>query len=128
MGAAARASMMVSHPFACYIYLYLILCLIENFYVSSQAMLYSLKSLNINATKIANYDRLKADFDEVVGEKTRLEGQLHQAIQDRDRFKSEWNLSKGEKAKLKERIIELLSITELEVEVARLKDQLEVEP
>ena len=78
-----------------------------------------MKSLNINATKIANYDRLKADFDEVVGEKTCLEGQLHQAIQDRDRFKSEWNLSRGEKAKLKERITELLSrVTELEVEVA----------
>ena len=40
---------------------------------------------------------------------------------------SEWNLSKGEKAKLKERITELLSkVTKLEVEVASLRGQLEV--
>ena len=90
--------------------------------------MYSLKSLNINATKVVNYDKLKANFDEVVGEKMRLEGQLHQATQDRDRYKSERNLSRGEKVKLEERIAELLSrVTELEVEVASLRGQLEVE-
>ena len=90
--------------------------------------MYSLKSLNINATKVASYDKLKANLDEVVGEKTCLEGQLHQAIQDRDRYKYERNLSRGEKTKLEERITELLSrVTELKVEVASLKGQLEVE-
>ena len=85
----------------------------------SQATLYSLKSLNINATKVVNHDRLKAELDEAVGERTCLEGQLQQAIQDRDRYKSEWNLSKGERVVLEDRIIELLSkVTELEVEVA----------
>ena len=84
--------------------------------------MYSLKSLNINATKVANYDKLKADFDEVIGEKTRLEGQLHQAIQDRERYKSERNLSRGEKTELEERITELLSkVSKLEVEVASLR-------
>ena len=81
--------------------------------------MYSLKSLNINVTKVASYDKLKANFDEAIGEKTRLEGQLHQAIQDIDRYKSKRNLSRGEKVKLEERITGLLSrITELEVEVA----------
>ena len=87
-----------------------------------------LKSLNINATKVASYDKLKAKFDEAMGEKTRLEGQLYQAIQDRDRYKSETNLSRGEKAKLDEMITGLLSrITELEAEVASLTSQLEAE-
>ena len=87
--------------------------------------MFSLNSLNVNATKVASYDKLKADF-EAIGEKTFLEGQLHQAIEDRDRYKSERNLSRGEKAKLEERITGLLSrITELEVEVANLTSQLE---
>ena len=67
--------------------------------------MYSLKSLNINATKIVSYDKLKADFDEAIGEKTHLEGQLYQAIQDRI---TERNLSRGEKIKLEERITELI--------------------
>ena len=90
--------------------------------------MYSLKSLNINTTKVASYDKLKANLNEAMGEKTRLEGQLDQAIQDRDHYKSERNLSRGEKAKLEGRIIELLSrVTELEVKVASLKSQLEAE-
>ena len=90
--------------------------------------MYSLKSLKINATKVASYDKLKAEFNETMGEKTRLEGQLYQAIQDRKRYKSERNLSRGEKAKLEQRITKLLlRITELEVEVASLTIQLEVE-
>ena len=90
--------------------------------------MYSLKSLKINATKVASYDKLKAEFNETMGEKTRLEGQLHQAIQDSEHYKSERNLSRGEKAKLEERVTELLSrITELEVEVASLTNQLEAE-
>ena len=93
-----------------------------------QATLYSLKSLNINATKVVSYDKLKAEFNETMGEKTHLKGQLHQVLQDWKRYKSERNLSRGEKAKLKERIYELLlRITELEVEVASLTSQLEVE-
>ena len=56
--------------------------------VFSQATLYSLKSLNINATRVANYDRLKAELEEAVGERMRLEGQLQNAIQDRDHYKS----------------------------------------
>ena len=85
-----------------------------------------MKSLNINATKVVSYDKLKAEFDETTGEKTRLEGQLHQAIQGREHYKSERNLSRGKKAKLEERITELLSrITELEAEVASLTSQLE---
>ena len=63
--------------------------------------MYSLKSPNINATKVVSYDKLKAEFDETIGGKTRLEGQLHQVIQDKERYKSERNLSRGEKAKLK---------------------------
>ena len=52
---------------------------------------------------------------------------VYQAIQDRDRYKSERNLSRGEKAKLEERITGLLSrITELKAEVASLTSQLEV--
>ena len=81
--------------------------------------MYSLKSFNINVTKVANYDKLKAEFDETMGEKALLEGQLGHAIEDRECYKSERNLSRGEKAKLEERIIELLSrIIVLEVEVA----------
>ena len=61
-----------------------------------------------------------------MGEKTHLEGQIHQAIPDRDCYKSETNLSRGEKAKLEERITRLLSrITELEAKVANLMSQLE---
>ena len=86
------------------------------------------KSLNINATKVASYDKLKAKFDEAMCEKTHLEGKLHQVNQDRDRYKSERNLSKGEKAKLEEKITGLSSrITELKAEVASLMSQLEAE-
>ena len=87
-----------------------------------------MKSLNINATKVANHDKLKAELEGVVGERDRLEGQLQKAIQDKDHYKFEWNLSKGERAMLEDRITELLSkVTELEVEVANLRAQLEVE-
>ena len=90
--------------------------------------MYSLKSLNINVTKVASYGKLKAEFNETMGEKTHLEGQLHQAIQDREHYKYKRNLSRGENAKLEERITELLSrITELEVEVANHTSQLEAE-
>ena len=58
-----------------------------------QATFYSLKSLNINTTKVASHDKVKAEFDEAMGEKARLEGQLHQAIEDRKHYKSENNLS-----------------------------------
>ena len=93
-----------------------------------QATLYSLKSLNINATKVASYDKLKVELYEAIGEKARLEGQFHQAIEDRERYKSKRNLSRGEKAKLEDRITELLSrITKLEVEVASLTSQLKTE-
>ena len=102
----------------------------NNFFFLSfwHATLYSLKSLNNNATKVASYDKLKADFDEAMGEKAGLEGQLDQAIQDKDYYKSERNFSRGEKARLEEKINGLLSrITELEVEVASLTSQLEAE-
>ena len=83
--------------------------------------MYSLKSLNLNATKVASYDKLKAEADEAVSEKTHLEGQLNQAIMDRDRYKAERNLSRSDKAKLEEKIAELEGkITELELEVASL--------
>ena len=36
--------------------------------------MYLLKSLNINVTKVAIYDKLKAHFDEAMGEKIDLEG------------------------------------------------------
>ena len=128
IGAAVRASIMVRYYLTCYIYLYLILCLIGNFCISLQATLYSLKSLNINATKVANYDKLKAKLDKVVGERERLEGQLQEAIQDQDCYKFEWNLYRGETTKLEDKVNELLSkVTELEVEVSSLKGQLEVE-
>ena len=58
--------------------------------------MYSLKSLNLNATKVASYDKLKAEADEAVSEKTHLEGQLNQAIMDRDRYKVERNISRSE--------------------------------
>ena len=51
-----------------------------------------LKSLNINATKVVSYDKLKVEFDEAMGEKALLEGQLYQAIKDMERYKSERNL------------------------------------
>ena len=126
MRAVARASMMVRHPLICYTHLYLILGLLKNF-VFLQATLYSLKSLNINATKVANHDKLKAELEEAVGERDRLKGQLQQAIQDRVHYKSEWNLSKFERAMLEDRITKLLSkVTELDVEVPSLRGQLEV--
>ena len=128
MGAATRATDGKASFWSLCLYFYLILGLIRNFLSSWQATLYLLKSLNINVTKVSSYDKLKADFDEAISEKTCLEGQLHQAIEDRDCCKSEKNLSRGEKAKLEERITGLLSrITELEVEVASLKSQLEAE-
>ena len=75
-----------------------------------------------------SYDKLKAEFDEAMGKKARLEGQLHQAIEDRECYKARRNLSRGKKAKLEERIVELLSrITKLKVEVANLTSQLETE-
>ena len=81
----------------------------------------SLKSLNLNATKVASYDKLKAEADEAVSEKTHLEGQLNEVIMDRDRYKVERNISRSEKAKLEEKIVELEGkITELELEVANL--------
>ena len=76
MGAATRATMMVRHPLASHLFLPHTL-FNTKFLFFPQATLHSLKSLNINATKVANYDKLKNDFDEVVGEKARLEGQLH---------------------------------------------------
>ena len=39
--------------------------------------MYSLKSLNLNVTKVTSYDKLNAEFDEAMGEKARLKGQLH---------------------------------------------------
>ena len=39
-----------------------------------QATLYSLKSLNDNRTKVASYDKLKAEFNEAIREKARLDG------------------------------------------------------
>ena len=90
--------------------------------------MYSLKSLNINATKAVSYDKLKAEFDEAMGEKVCLEGQLHKAIEDKECDKSKMNLLRGEKAKLEKKIVELLSkIIELEVKVASLTSQLETE-
>ena len=90
--------------------------------------MYLLKNLNVNATKVASYDKLKVEFDKAIGEKMHLKGQLHEAIQDRDHYKFKRNLSKGEKAKLEEKITGLLSrITELEAEVASLTSQLEAE-
>ena len=50
-----------------------------------------------------------------MGERDRIEGQLQQAIQDRDYYKSQWNLSKGQRAVLDDKITDLLSkVTELE--------------
>ena len=110
-----------------HLYFSLILSLIK-FSFFWQATLYSLKSLNINVTKVASYDKLKAEFDEAMGEKTHLEGQLYQTIQDRDHYKSKRNLSRGEKAKLEEKITGLQSrIIELEAEVANRRSQLEAE-
>ena len=82
-----------------------------------------------------SYDKLKAEVGEAMSEKACLEGQLHQAIEDRERYKTKRNLSRGEKVKLEERIPELLGkitellgkITELELEVASLTSQLEIE-
>ena len=63
-----------------------------------------------------------------MSEKACLEGQLNQAIADKDRYKAEKNLSRGKKAKLEDKIIELLGkITELELEMASLTNQLETE-
>ena len=73
MGVATRATMMVRHPLASHLFLPHTWSNWKLLF-SWQATLYSLKSLNVNATKVANYDRLKADFDEVVRKKTRLEG------------------------------------------------------
>ena len=79
-------------------------------------------------TKVASYDKLKAEADEVVNEKTCLEGQLNQAIMDRDHYKAERNLSRSEKAKLEEKTAKLEGkITKLELEVASFTNQLETE-
>ena len=87
-----------------------------------------MKSLSLNATKVANYDKLRAEFEGAVGERDRLEGQLQQAIQDRDYYLSQWNLSKSQRASLDDRITDLLSkVTGLEVEVANLRGQLDIE-
>ena len=82
-----------------------------------------MKSLNLNATKFVSYDKLKVEADEAMSEKVHLEGQLNQAVMDRDRYKAEMNLSRSEKAKLDEKIVELKGkITELELEVASLSN------
>ena len=87
-----------------------------------------MKSLSINATKVANHDKLKAELEGAIGERDRFEGQLQQVIQDRDYYKSQWNLAKSQSAALDNKITDLLSkVTELEVEVASLRGQLEVE-
>ena len=87
-----------------------------------------MRSLSINATRMANHDKLKAELEGVMGERDRLEGQLQQAIQDKDYYKSQWNLSKGQMATLEDKITNLLSkVTELDVEVASLRGLLEVE-
>ena len=71
-------------------------------------------------------DKLKAEVDEVMTEKTRLEGQLNQTIIDRDRYKAKRNLSRSEKAKLEEKIAKLEGkIPGLKLEVASLTNQLE---
>ena len=78
MGAVTQATMMVRHLLAHYACIfYLVLGLIRNFLSSWQATLYSLKSLNINATNIASYDKLKADFDEAINKKTRQAPSSH---------------------------------------------------
>ena len=51
-----------------HLYFSLILSLIK-FSFFWQATLYSLKNLNINATKVASYDKLKAEFDKAMGER-----------------------------------------------------------
>ena len=95
---------------------------------TSNATLYSLKSLNLNEIKVASYDKLKAKTYEAVSEKTRLEGQLNQAIMDKDHYKAERNLSRNEKAELDEKITELeRKIIELELKVASVTNQLETE-
>ena len=83
--------------------------------------MYSLKSLNLNATKVVSYDKLKAEVDEAIREKMCLEGLLNQAIMDRDCYKAGRNLSRSEKANLEGKIVELEGkITELELEVVSL--------
>ena len=85
-------------------------------------------SLNLNATKVASYDKLKAEADEAMSEKTCLEGQLNQSIMGTDRYKAKRNLSRSEKAKLEEKIVKLEGkIIELELEVASLTNQLDTE-
>ena len=85
--------------------------------------MYSLKCLNINTTKVASYDKLKAEANEAMSEKAHLMGQLNQAIMERDCYKAEGNLSRSENIK---KITELVGkIIELKVEVASLTRQLE---
>ena len=88
--------------------------------------MYSLKSLNLNATKVTSYDKLRAEADEAMDKKARLEGQLNQVVMDRVHYKVKRNLSKSEKAKLEEKIAELEGkITKLELEVASLTNHLD---
>ena len=79
-----------------HLYFPLILCLI-NFDFSYKPPC-TLFSLNINE-KVASYNKLKVEFDEAKGEKAHLKGQLHQAIEDKERYKVERNLLRRDKAK-----------------------------
>ena len=67
--------------------------------------MYSLKSLNITATKVPSSDKLKAEFDEAMGEKTCLKGQLHQAIKDMEGCKAKRNLSRARRLSLRRELL-----------------------